>query len=203
MTLQKEIILVAFAFLLMGAAPAKPVVSDIESCQRALILRAQRLALPKAGQPWKNLPNVLSNVRTGTLLVNINLGSGTPTMAYLRTLTEPTANLTVPEDLKLYHKDNLAFVVHGDHKAIMNLYDRIAVSPAFETTRFEFWGDFSSTQSPLAFPQHVIQFNERAPAEERKEIERQIVQRLKNPGGFSVYNFLEDQTIFFLPRASL
>lgn len=186
----------------MGAAPAKPVVSDLEKCQRALILRSGKLALAKAGQPWKNLPNVLSHVQAGTLLVNINLGYGTPTMAYLRTLTEPTADLKIPEDLNPHHKDNVAFVANGDRKALLGLYDRIAASPAFETTRFEVW-DFTSTQIPIAAPQHVIQFNERTSAQERKEIERQITQRLKNPGGFSVYNFSEDQTVFFLPRASL
>lgn len=193
----RQIRTLSLSLLLLTLSTHVAAATDLEICQRRLAASGDaRLA------PWAQLPAALAPLGAATLIVKINLNKVMPPLSQLYELSREKDGLRVPDSLRVIFRGNsLLFVVHGDTAALNGLYARIQNSPVARAASFRV-KDARPTHEPLNYPSDSVALAENGGGG-TDATEKIIRAKMSGDISFSVFNFEENQMVFFVPRERL
>ena len=154
------------------------------------------------GEPWSKLPEYLSDIGSGTLLVMFDIPEGEAGQHLFETLSSPLRGLQVPEALKMIHGHHLVMVINGKRGPLYRFYQRVQSLPISTTAGFQFL-DFTRAQTASSYPAQVIQLDASAPDVVRNRVEEKIVDAMDDGIDFAVFLIQSNLMIFFTPSHAL
>ena len=149
-----------------------------------------------------NLAIVAQNVKSATVMVQVELASEYTTIPFLEELAASSKGLIIPEELQVISRNDnkMIFVAHGTSEGLSTLWQRIWNSPHVRDAGFRLV-DYALIRPPLVFPHEDIPLDENGDlADVDQAINNKMSARDK---AFAVYNIGEDQLVFFLPRTQV
>lgn len=193
----RQISTLLLSLLLLTFSTHAAAATDLEVCQRRLAASADaRLT------PWAQLPDALAPLSAATVIVKINLNNLMPPLSALYELSQEQGGVRIPDSLRVIFRGNhLLFVAHGNTAALKRLYNRIQKSPVAKAASFRI-KDGRGTHEALNYPSESVALAENGGGG-TDEAEKIIRSKMKEDASFSVFNFEENQMVFFVPRAKL